>query len=682
VRRKLVIVKQRDLKDCGSCCLSSLIQFYGGFVPLEKLRLDTKTSKDGSTAFNLVNAARKYGFDAKGIKINDLNYPQNLLPAIAHLEYQNGLKHFVVLYEIQKKHVIIMDPAKGRVKLLKEDFQKDFTNILILFYPQQKILKLSTDKSIIHYFWQVLGQEKSLFWQIILMSLFLMVTSIITSYYFKIGLDAITNNSNINNLKLIVLIFLVITLFKIIFTYWRSYLENHLNKNLDVLLMSNFINHIFRLPSLNIYSRSSGEIITRINELENIKNICSEFFIASLLDFFLAFASMPILLIINNKLFIVLCMIIFIYFLIGFFSAKTIYVKAYNNIELESVFNQSILENLEALTSLRHLHLPDIAINNIEKRLANFIHDTFQIKNLLNVINWGKLFLNEIGFFIINTLGFYFIYQNTLSISSLITFNTFYSYFLNPLKNLVDSIPKYNFLKATFTKLGDFLSIEEEVLGKKSNILNNNIKVKNLFFSYNDYHEIMKDVNFEIKENSMVMLKGHSGCGKSTFCQILYQELKDYKGEILLGEKNLKDYSLNTIRSNISYVSQHEKIFTDTILNNLVLDREVDDKFLQEVLEICELEKVLQQKKMRLETIIGNDLPFLSGGEKQRIILARALLKKASIFIFDEALSEVDYETERIIIKNIRKYFKNVTILYITHKKQDDLFEKVIFLEV
>jgi len=192
----------------------------------------------------------------------------------------------------------------------------------------------------------------------------------------------------------------------------------------------------------------------------------------------------------------------------------------------------------------------------------------------------------------------------------------------------------------------------------------------------------MKDVNFEIKENSMVMLKGHSGCGKSTFCQILYQELKDYKGEILLGEKNLKDYSLNTIRSNISYVSQHEKIFTDTILNNLVLDREVDDKFLQEVLEICELEKVLQQKKMRLETIIGNDLPSLSGGEKQRIILARALLKKASIFIFDEALSEVDYETERIIIKNIRKYFKNVTILYITHKKQDDLFEKVIFLEV
>ena len=161
---------------------------------------------------------------------------------------------------------------------------------------------------------------------------------------------------------------------------------------------------------------------------------------------------------------------------------------------------------------------------------------------------------------------------------------------------------------------------------------------------------------------------------------MLDKYITDYKGDILIGSINIKDLSLATIRKNILYVNQNENILTDTIRNNIILDRNVSEKQFFQICKLCAIDEIVKKKPLRYNTIIGKDIGNISGGEMQRIILARALLNNFQILILDEALSEVDYFLEEKIMKNIREKFKNKTIIYITHKNHDNIFDKIVYV--
>lgn len=672
------IIRQRDFKDCGVCSLASIIEHYNGYVSLEKIRLDVKASNEGTTALNIIEASKKYGFDGIGIKVNSLEDSKIKLPAIAHINLKNGLQHYVVIYKITKNKVILMDPAKGKVVKTKQEFYNEWSKVLLIFYPKSKIITLKKESNLFSIFLDILLKEKRLFITIIIISIFMMIFTIISSYYFQVMINSITSNYYIMYLKIFVIIFGIVTILKLIFTYLRSYLENHLNKNIDCLLNSSFIKHIFNLPLEVITSRTSGEIITRVNELANIKNLFTDIFISCILDFLLMFASVPLLLNISKDLFLALFLSLILYLIVGLITSKLIFKKAYQNIELESQFNNTLLENVNMINSIKNLNVTNSRLKKIEEVLTNFLYDNYILGSFLNKERTLKNWISEIGFFIINTWGFYLIYNNKLEITALITFNTLLGFFLDPIKNCINNIPKYNFLKATYNKINDFLSNEPEKMGKSNYLKENSIKINNLTYSYNHLDNIFNNFSLLIEGGEFVLFKGNSGCGKSTLCKILDKYITEYKGNILIGNNNIKDLSTATIRNNVLYINQNENIITDTIKNNIILDRFVSDKKFFDICKLCAVDKIIENKPMRYDTGISNDGANISGGEKQRIILARALLNNFQILILDEALSEVDYNLEEKIMKNIKDYFKNKTIICITHKNHDNIFDKII----
>ena len=251
------------------------------------------------------------------------------------------------------------------------------------------------------------------------------------------------------------------------------------------------------------------------------------------------------------------------------------------------------------------------------------------------------------------------------------------SYFKEPIKRFVDLFTKYNFFRAFFRKVCDFVDIKQEYLGKLEDFQSGDIKINNVSFSYNDFNLILDDFSLVIKQNEKVMIKGQSGKGKSTLCKLLNRSLELNNGSILIGEKNINDYSLKTIRNNIIYVGQKEFLYTDTIKNNIMFYNDDLEKF-DKVCKICLIDEIVEKRKFRYDFGVCNDSSNISGGEKQRIILARGLMNNFEVLILDEALSETDYEMEAKIIKNILKSYPDKTILYISHKKQDNLFERVI----
>ena len=674
------IVRQQDEKDCGVCSLLSIIRYYKGNVPLEQLRLDARTNNEGTTALNLVLASQKYGFDAVGMKVENLNDIKRL-PAIAHLNLKKGYSHYVVIEKVTKDKIILMDPAKGRVVKFLWEFQKEWSGVVLIFYPKQKIIVLKNEVTLFTILKKIFVSEKNLIKIIVLVSFLLTIFTIALGYYFQMFNSLYLNKYPINYLKVLVLVFAIFTCFKLFLTYYRSYLENHLNKNIDCLITSDFLKHLFNLPLNVITSRKSGEILSRVNELTSIKGLITEIFITYTLDFLIVVITTFLLIRISSKLFLILFLTTIFYLFVGIITKKSIFEKAYQNISIESEFNNTVLENIKMINSIKNLDAVDGTLNKIERKLTHYLYDTYKVNTILNKINIFKVSCYEIGFFLINTFGFYFVYKGIINMIDLITFNALLNLYFEPLKNIVDSIPKYSFMKASITKINDFLGVHAEILGEKTSTDGYDISINNLNYSYNKYQNVLKSVNLNIKEGEFVLLQGTSGSGKSTLCSILNKYITDYTGDILFGKMNYKDLSIKTIRENIVYVGQNENIFTGSIKENITFGNKVSDLNFDKICKICKVDDVANKKTFSYESLIGSDEGNISGGEKQRIILARAVLKDFNVLILDEALSEVDIKLELEILKSIRENYKDKTIIYISHKKYSNIFDKVINME-
>ncbi len=673
--RKVKPILQRDISDCGVCSMAWIIMFYDGYIFLEKLREDTFTSDNGTSAYHIVEAFKKWGFDSYGVLVDSLSYSLNY-PLIAHVNLENGLEHFVVVKYITDSFIYLMDPGRGNVKMSKLEFSKIFTGNVIIVYPKEEIVKMDKETSISKLFISILFKEKFLLIKIIVCNILFTIILIISSYYLKVSCNLLVSSKDY--FKFAIYVFGILTFLKIFCLYIRDYYTNHLNNLIDIHIYPGFIKHLFFLPLKSIKSRKTGEVIARVNELASIKSLFTEIFITCSVDALMLFISMVILCIINIKLFIILFISISIYTFVGIISSKIIYRKILENINYQTNFNSYMIESVEAFESIKNLNITDNILNNIENKLSNLFYSNYNFNKVMNIINLIKDFVLEYGLFIINSVGLLLIINNKLNIVDLFTFNIIIAYVIDPVKNIINMLPKYNYVKASFSKISEFINFEEESIN--NNHINNigNIEFKNVKYSYNNYDYVINNINFKINKGEHILIKGPSGCGKSTICKLLFKEKDISGGEILIDDKNIKDIDIGSIRNSMIYVSQNEEVFSDTIRNNILMNRSVSEEEFLEICNLCEIESIVSKKRLRYESLIDPSSKSMSGGEKQRIILARSLIKDASVIILDEALSETDYELERTIINNLKNYYKDKTLIYISHKDHSSIFNKII----
>lgn len=660
---KNITVYQSNISDCGACCLSSIIKYYNGYIPLEKIKDDTNTTAKGTTAYNIKKAAEKYGFNAFGTKTNDIQ--KELLPVIAHTN-DNNLLHFVVIYKYNHKYYYLMDPAKGYIKIKKEAFLKKWTNIILVLKPLNQLPQYDKNSILKDMLNNISKDDQKLVMKIIFLSIILSIFSIILSYQLKASMYFIEANTY-QVVSIISLMFVCLSLLKTYFSYKKEEYAIYLNKNLDLKVIIPFIKHIFNLPLSVIKTKSQGEIITRFNELNNLKDLISEVIITIFLELLMALSSLFILYNINRKLFLILCIISLIYIIIGLITNPIINKKITDNIDLETIFTSTFLEKISSLDTIKNLAITAQTNNQIINKYCHFLNDTLTFQNFTNKYNMVKNFFGESSLIFLNAIGFTLVAKNSLSLIDLVTFDSLLSYYFDPIKNCINLLPKINLIKISIAKINEFYYISEEKEGLLEKFHNGPISIKNLTYSYDEYHYLLKNINLKINKNEKVLIKGPSGSGKSTLCQIMNKTLNNYQGLITIDNINIKDYSLKTIKKNIRYVSQKERLFTDTIENNITLKNKYSKKDLYKVIDITKVREIIDQKVLRLNTILLDSGSNLSGGERQRLILARAIIDKPPILILDESLSEVDDILEKQILSDLSTYLSNTTIIYVSH---------------
>ncbi len=671
-------IKQRDNRDCGVCCLLSIIKYYGGNISLEQLRLDSFTSDNGTSAYHLIKTLKKYNFESLGLKINNDSINKICLPAIAHVII-NNYHHFVVIYEVNNNYLKIMDPSKGLIKIKKEEWIKIFSNNVIICHPLSKIINYQSPKSILILLKKVFTSNKKMISKIIVTSLILTICNIFSSFFLKFALNTIDSTGTYFYLQSVIIGFSLILIVKLMANYTRSYFEEYLNKNIDISLIIPFLKHIFRVPLSIIKSRSVGEISTRVYELNEIKELFTKIIITVFLDLILALSAFVILFSINKLLTIIVVVMLFVYAIFGIIYSPIIKKKAFKNIEEEIEYNSSLIETIMMSGTIKNIHKLVYYENKLINKLLTYLSNTFYFRKTIINQQIVKEIINEIGMYIIMIYGVILISKGNLSIVNLITFFSIINYLIEPFKNIIDYLPKIEYIKATYNKIEDYINIEEEnLIIKKEKFINGDIFIKNLSYSYDGYNKILNNINICIKEKEKVMITGPSGCGKSTICKSILRLINYQDGVIKINDINIKDYTLNTLRSNISYIDQNELLMSDTIINNITLNNHYSIKEFNELMSICKIDEIVLNKPLRYNTYLFEQGTNLSGGEKQRIILARGLLQNKKIIILDEALSQVSLKMEKEIISKIIKKYTNKTIIYVTHRQHKDIFKHAI----
>lgn len=666
--RKYPFVKQRELKDCGICSLQMIIKYYDGYINKNTLIEETKVSKKGITAYHLIETAKKIGFNSIGYKckLNDLE--KLTYPLIVHTVIDKTYNHYIVIYEndVKNKTLLIADPADKIKKISYKNFLSIWSNIVITMVPIKQIKK---EKQIT--FWNFINtllktNKKDMIINFLLSTL-LIILSILISFYFNL----MTNH---NKTIHIFCAFSLIVLVKIILEYIKNNLSIKINHKLDLNMTKRIFKKLIFLPYRYYSNHTTGEVLTKILETNKIKDIIISMFLILTLDIIMIIFSSIFLFIISKHLFLITVILFLIYLIVQFLINKKLNNRYQKIVDLKSDTSSHMIESISFFESIKGNNIENKIVEKFDYKYNELLTNTEKYEKLYNWNLILKELTDKLNYLLIILIGVYLYKSDYITIGNLFTYYYLSNFLIEPIKNISDINLKIKEAKNSFKNINYILETEPEQYNLKK-IDFKSIEFKNVTFSYDDKVNVLKNINFKINKFEKVMLIGKTGTGKSTILKLIkkYYETNN----LYINNVNINDIDTNFLNKNIGYISQKEHLFTDTLYNNISFNNESEQQ-VKEVCQICLVDEIMEKNNLTMNSLIEENGFNLSGGEIQRIILARTILKQYPIILIDEGLNELDPIIERKILTNLFNKYKN-TIVMVSHRYDNkDLFDRII----
>ena len=418
-------------------------------------------------------------------------------------------------------------------------------------------------------------------------------------------------------------------------------------------------------------------MITRIEDSYKIRDLISKLFVSVTIDLVFIMIILNLIFNLNYKIGLFIIFITIIFILINIIYNNILTKKIQILKEKQSIVNNYLIETISSIDTIKNMQIEDYLNSKLDFNYNNFLNYSFNLNSNYNIQIFIQEFIIGVGILLI---FYYSLIENNVS-TLIILYNLFLIYF-QPVSNLCLLHLLYKDSKVSFIRINELLNINIENLNINSNKTLNNIIINNLEYSYNGINDVIKCKKLIINKSNKVLLYGESGGGKSTLMKLIVKLINNYKGKILIDNKELSNYSLYNIRSRITYVSNDDALYTDTIYNNIVLNNKVNKYKYLKIIKICGIDKIIEKNIMGSKMILDNNGSNLSAGERKRIIIARSLIKESDIYIFDEITNSLDNESERVILYNIFRYFKHKTFIIISHRLSNkDLYQKLVLVK-
>ena len=672
---RYTFIKQHDATDCAAACMGMVCLHYRKETTITKLRDLMGTDLKGTNLIGLSKCAEQLGFNCQAVKVDREGFlSRYTLPAIANVITKEGMSHFVVVFRITKKYVIVGDPAKDIERISIDDFYKKFTGAMLLLKPNSEFEreKIKGTKLIDRYIKLLLPQKK-LFIYALVASLLVTLLGILSSLFNNIIYDEILPYRQKDVLKIMLAVFLGISLTSTFVSFVRQWILMHLSIKIDIPLMLGYFEHIYKLPMKFFASRKTGDITTRFSDAFTIKDIFTNIALSLIMDISMALITGVILFQMNPKLFAIIVMMTIISIVLVF-----IFKQPYKKINEEqmqqsSILNSEIIEGLRAVETIKGNANEDIELESIEREYIKSLRISYKEGMLSNVQGTISSVISGAGNLVMLYVGIMQVINNSLTLGSYMAFMTLAGYFMDPIGNLVSLQLSIQEANISMKRLSEIMDYEREQQSERQyqeiTQIDGDIKLNHVTFGYGNRKPALDDVSFTIEKGQKVALVGASGSGKSTIAKLLLKYYEPQSGDITIDGMDISEYRNDDIRRAVSYVPQNIELFSKSIYDNIRVTRQsatLDE--VREAAKAADAHEFIKRLPMQYYTYLEEAGNGLSGGEKQRIALARAFLKENQFYIMDESTSNLDFATENIIFDMIYNKFRKKTMLIIAHR--------------
>ena len=674
---------QLEAMDCGSTCLRMVAKFYGRFYSLEYLREISNTGKDGVSLLDLSEAAELIGLKTLAVEA-DIVQLQDVIPKPCIINWGNN--HFVVVYHQDSSKVWIADPAQGKYKLnndefiqkwIGEDADVENSGIVLICQSTPDFYTFNgkeSQKGSWQYVSNYFKQYKALIFQIII-GLFLGSTlQLLFPFFIKSIVDIGINNNDLSFIALVLIAQLILFISQISVEFIRNWNILHVGSRVNISLLSDFLIKLTKLPFRFFDTKLPGDLIQRFNDHERVQKFLSSTSLISIFSILNLLAFGVVLLFWNKAIFTIFIIgsLLNIVWVLGFMKwRKSLDIKRF---EYNRDNQNSINEMITGMQDIKLFNAEKLKRWSWEKVQAKLFNTETENLKLEQVQRAGALFFNETKNLLIIYLVAQGVLNTTLTLGMLVAIQYIIGQLNMQINQLTEFLKSMQDAKISLERIGEIHLKENETVIEENNIVfpsEGDIVLENVNFSYGGVNAApnIKNINLSIPNGKITAILGPSGSGKTTLLKILLNLYKPTEGNIKFGELNLLSVNPRLWRSKIGVVMQDGHLFSDSIAKNIALGEEIIDKRkLQQSINIANLQSYIEYLPLGYNTVIGPEGQGLSQGQKQRILIARAVYKEPDFLFFDEATSALDTFNEMLILENIKAAFKNKTIIIVSHR--------------
>jgi ATP-binding cassette subfamily B protein len=678
---------QPDAMDCGPTCLRIVAKHFGRHYNLETLRNLTWKTREGVSLLTISDAAEKIGFRSQGARLSIDKLAEIPLPAIIHWNQY----HFVVLYKIKKSRkgfeYFVSDPAHGLVIYTREEFLKGWASteqngipagIALLLEPTAEFYKEEgekVNKTGFRYLFSYLKPYRRLINQLLLGFFTGSILSLLFPFLTQAIVDVGITTNNLNFVVLVLVAQLVLTVSQTAVGFIRSWIMLHTSTRISISLISDFLIKLMKLPIRFFDSKQIGDLRQRIDDNDRVQTFLTGSLVSMsfgiftfiIYSFVLAYYDWAILLIFYfGSALYVLWIVLFLK------KRKELDYKYFN----VAAANQSNVYQL--ITGMQ-----EIKLNNCEKQ-KRWEWERIQaklfrvnVKGLMLNQNQqaGSLFINQVKNIVISFIAAKAVIDGSMTLGMMMAVQYIIGQLNSPINEFIVFMRAGQDAKISLERLGEIHNNDDEEDTNFSRIYelpeNKNISIQKLSFHYEGPKSprVLNDINLIIPHNKITAIVGSSGSGKTTLIKMLLGFYPPNEGKIEIGGINLNQFSMEMWRSNCGVVMQDGFIFSDTIANNIAVgDDHPDRKKLFNAVKMANILDYIQSLPLRYNTKIGQEGAGLSQGQKQRILIARAIYKNPEFLFFDEATNSLDANNEKVIVENLSEFYKGKTVVTVAHR--------------
>jgi len=672
-RQRAPTVLQMEATECGAACLGMVLGHYGCFIPLEELRLECGVSRDGSKARNVLVAARKYGMQARGYRreprrLFDLPFPMILFW---------NFNHFVVLEGVKDGKYFLNDPASGPRVVPASEFDYSFTGICLAFEPTAEFKPQGKPSSVYRGLWQRLGVSQLALLFVILATLFLVLPGLVIPVFSKIFIDDVLVRGSGDWVAPLLIGMALTAVLRGVLVWLQQYFLARLEIKLSITASTKFFWHVMKLPMEFFSQRYIGDINNRMALNDRVARVITSQLATNIINLI-------------TVVFYAIVLLLYDVFLtlvgVSLALLNLVVLKAVSRARQES--NQRMLMEFGKIagTSINGVQMIETLKsggleNDFFSKWAGYQANALVAQHKLSLyslmLNLVPTLLSSFTTIAILGLGGFRIIDGAITIGGLIAFQSLMASFSGPIEGLVSLGGELQTVKGDIARLDDVLKYKQDSRMVNADELpdqdgspklSGQVSVKGLTFGYSRLEDpLLEDLDLDIRPGRRIALVGGSGSGKSTIAKIICGLLKPWEGEVRFDGAKLDDIPLQVMANSVAFVDQEIVLFGASIRDNVTLwDPTINELDVTHALRDAAIDDVVNSRRGRLDTEVAEGGSDFSGGQRQRLEIARALSGNPSILVLDEATAALDPITEKQIDDHVRR--RGCTCIIVAHR--------------